>query len=92
MYELMKLEIEHRNLLRSREKFLTTYTYMDRLLKDIYGDEHTSLLPEVKRVDVRSPDPVIKNGKCMSRLTRPARPNGQGRPGGGLPGHQCLSG
>lgn len=63
MYSLMKVEFEHRNLLRSREKFLTTYTYMDRLLKDIYGDQHGSLLPEVKRVDVRAPDPVMKNGK-----------------------------
>lgn len=63
MYELMKEEIEHRNLLRSREKFLTTYTYMDRLLKDIYGDQHTALLPEVKRVDARSPEPLMKNGK-----------------------------
>jgi mono/diheme cytochrome c family protein len=63
MYELMKVEIEHRNLLRSREKFLTTYTYMDRVLKDIYGEQHDALLPEVKRVDVRAPDPLMKNGK-----------------------------
>jgi len=65
MYSLMKLELEHRDLLRLREKFLTTDTYMDRLLKDIYGDQHGSLLPEVKRVDVRSPDPVLKNGKVF---------------------------
>ena len=63
MYGLMKVELEHRNLLRSREQFLNTYTVMDRLLNDIYGSQHDSLLPEVKRVDVRSPDPVIKNGK-----------------------------
>jgi mono/diheme cytochrome c family protein len=63
MYEMMKVEIEHRNLLRSRAQFLNTYTYMDRLLKDIYGSQHYALLPEVKRVDVRYPDPVIKNGK-----------------------------
>jgi mono/diheme cytochrome c family protein len=62
-YSLMKVELENRSLLHAREKFLTTYTYMDRLLKDIYGDQNAALLPEVKRVDVRSPDPFIKNGK-----------------------------
>jgi mono/diheme cytochrome c family protein len=63
MYGMMKVEIEHRNLLRSRGQFLNTYSSMDRLLKDIYGSQHDALLPEVKRVDVRAPDPVIKNGK-----------------------------
>ena len=32
MYSLMKIEIEHRNLLRSREQFLTKHKYMERLL------------------------------------------------------------
>ena len=63
MYGIMKVELEHRNLLRSRRQFLSTYSFMDRLLTDIYGSQHDALLPEVKRVDVRSPDPVIKNGK-----------------------------
>ncbi|MEZ6104518.1 MAG: DUF1588 domain-containing protein [Pirellulaceae bacterium] len=63
MYELMKAEIEHRNLLRSREQFLTTYSYMEHLLNETYGDQHTAMLPELKRQDVRYPDPVIKNGK-----------------------------
>lgn len=63
MYSMMKVELEHRNLLRSREKFLTTYSYMDRVLKDIYGEQHATLLPEVKRVDAKAPDPITKNGK-----------------------------
>lgn len=65
MYSLMQIEIEHRNTLRSREQFLTTYSYMERLLNDIYREQHTSLLPQVKRLDVRYPDPFIKNGKVI---------------------------
>ena len=63
IYSLMKTEIEHRNLLRSREQFLNTYSYMDRLMKDIYGNQHDSLLPEVKRVDAKYPEPMMKDGK-----------------------------
>ena len=63
IYSLMKTEIEHRNLLRSREQFLNTYSFMDRLMKDIYGSQHDALLPEVKRVDAKYPEPMMKDGK-----------------------------
>ena len=46
MYALMKTELGHRETLRSREQFLRTYSFMERLLKDIYGDQHEALLPE----------------------------------------------
>ncbi|ADB14998.1 Protein of unknown function DUF1588 [Pirellula staleyi DSM 6068] len=65
MYSLMQTELEQRSTLRSREQFLSTYTYMDRLLNDIYGQQHASLLPPLKRLDVRYPEPVMKNGKAF---------------------------
>ena len=40
MYALMQLELRHREILRFRQEFLNTDSYMDRLLMDIYGDEH----------------------------------------------------
>ena len=55
MYALMQDELQHREILRSREAFLTTDTYMDRLLQDIYGDKHEALLPKLVRVDVLFP-------------------------------------
>jgi mono/diheme cytochrome c family protein len=63
MYSLMQTELEHRNRLGAREQFLTKYTYMEHLLNDIYGEQHAALLPQLKRQDVRYPDPVMKNGK-----------------------------
>jgi mono/diheme cytochrome c family protein len=65
MYSLMQTEIEHRNTLRAREQFLTKYTYMETLLKEIYGDQHASLLPPMQRQQVRYPEPVMKNGKLF---------------------------
>lgn len=55
MHELMKTEFEHRKILKEREQFLTTYGYMERLLKDIYQAKHESLLPKVKRIDIPYP-------------------------------------
>jgi len=57
MYALMKTELEHRETLRSRERFLSTYSFMERLLKDIYGDQHEVLLPELVRKEIPYPGP-----------------------------------
>jgi len=47
MYNLMKPELDHRQTLRSREVFLRTYSFMERLLEDIYGNRHKELLPHL---------------------------------------------
>lgn len=66
-HALMQTEFEHRETLRSREQFLTTHTYMDHLLKDIYGEEHESLLPKVVRQDVKYPPVPMSKGKPRKR-------------------------
>lgn len=64
MYALMKTELDHRETLRSREQFLRTYSFMERLLKDIYGDQHEELLLKLVRKEVPYPGPPkhSKNG------------------------------
>ena len=64
MYALMKTELDHRETLRSREQFLTTYSNMEQLLKEIYGDQHEVLLPELVRKEIPYPGPPMhsKNG------------------------------
>lgn len=57
MYRLMKTELDHRETLRSREKFLRTYSFMERLLKDIYGNQHEGLLPKLIRKENPYPGP-----------------------------------
>lgn len=57
MYNLMKTELDHRETLRSREKFLRTYSFMQRLLKDIYGNQHEELLPKLVRKENPYPGP-----------------------------------
>ena len=78
MFALMKTELEHRATLRSREKFLTTFGYMDQLLNDIYGDKHELLLPEITRVDI--PFPGMRKrmfpGEKTYRIGRPQFLNG----------------
>jgi hypothetical protein len=67
MYALMETELKHRETLRSREQFLRTYSYMERLLKDIYGDDHEALLPKLVRKDVPYPGATLKNGRPNQR-------------------------
>lgn len=67
MHALMKTELEHRDTLQSRERFLTTPEYMEHLLRDIYGDEHESLLPKLVRVDI--PFPGMRNRKFPGEKT-----------------------
>ena len=56
-YALMKVELEQRETLRSRENFLKTYSFMARLLEDIYGEEHEELQPKVVRQEIPYPGP-----------------------------------
>jgi len=57
MHALMKSELDHRDTLRSRERFLRTYSFLERLLNDIYGEEHEKLLPKVVRKEIPYPGP-----------------------------------
>ena len=57
MYALMKSELDHREMLRSREQFLRTYSFMERVLKDLYGDRHEALRPELVRKEIPYPGP-----------------------------------
>jgi len=62
MYAIMETEFEHREILVSRKKFLTTPTYMERILEKMYKDKHQELLPELERIEVEYPaPPTFKN-------------------------------
>lgn len=50
MYCIMKTELAHRDVLSTREKFLNSY--IEHLLKDLYGDKHEALLPDFVRAQV----------------------------------------
>ena len=63
MYALMKSELDHRDTLRSRERFLRAYSFLERLLNDIYGEEHEKLLPKVVRKEIPYPGPPKKASK-----------------------------
>jgi len=67
MYALMQDELQHRETLRSRKDFLETESYMDRLLKEIYGDQHAALLPELVRIDI--PFPGMRKRKFPGEKT-----------------------
>lgn len=73
MYALMKEELRQRETLRSREDFLTTNKYMDRLLQDIYGEKHEALLPKPVRVDIPFPGMRKRKfpGEKTYRIVRP---------------------
>lgn len=64
MYALMKAELDHRKTLRSREQFLKTFPFTQRLLREIYGDQHNALLPKLIREEIPYPGPPehSKNG------------------------------
>jgi hypothetical protein len=63
MHRLMETEFQHRDILASRERFLTTRSYMERLLKDIYAEKNEALMPKAKRVSVPDPQPMMRNGQ-----------------------------
>ena len=78
MYALMQVELQHREILRFREEFLNLDKYMDRLLLDIYGDEHKTLLPKLVRVDIPFPGMRTRKfpGEKTYRIQRPEFING----------------
>lgn len=63
LHALMGTEFQHRDILASRKRFLTTHAYMERLLKDIYTGKNDALLPKIKRVNVPDLQPVVSNGQ-----------------------------
>jgi mono/diheme cytochrome c family protein len=67
MYALMQDELEHRETLQARKDFLTSDGYMDRLLREIYGDKHETLLPKLERVDL--PFPGMRKRKFPGEKT-----------------------
>ncbi len=78
MHELMRDELRDRETLRSRKEFLTTDGYVERLLQNVYGEEHESLLPELVRVDIPFPGmrPRKFPGEKTYRIQRPEFLNG----------------
>ena len=64
MFALMKTELDQRETLRSREQFMRTFSFMDRLLNEIYGEQHESLMPVLVRKQIPYPGPPkhSKNG------------------------------
>lgn len=50
MYRIMKTELEHREILRSREQFLGDH--IETVLREIYQDQHDDLLPTFVRTQV----------------------------------------
>ncbi|MFT5522260.1 MAG: cytochrome c553 [Pirellulaceae bacterium] len=50
MYRIMKMELDHRETLRTREKFLNSYA--ERVVLDIYKKKNDTLLPEFVRIEV----------------------------------------
>lgn len=57
MHALMQAELAHREKMRTRERFLGTFTVMERVLKDIYGDQHEAWLPKIARKEIPYPGP-----------------------------------
>ncbi len=49
--EVMAMEWDHERLLESRENFLNQF--IDRILADLYGDEHSALLPDYVPVTLK---------------------------------------
>jgi hypothetical protein len=50
MYRIMKMELDHRETLRSRETFLISH--IERVVRDIYKENNDALLPEFVRIQV----------------------------------------
>ena len=57
MYALMKDELEQQEILRSRENFLRTYSFMSQLLENIDGEKHERMLPEIVLQNIPYPGP-----------------------------------
>lgn len=67
---IMAMEDQHHATLASRENFLNQH--IERILKDIYQDQHEVLLPEWVRVDV--PEPIPTDGTVKKAPYHAANP------------------
>ena len=66
MYRIMKMELAHRETLRSREQFLNNH--IERITKDIYEGKHESLLPKFVGMQVEEiPDYTDSKGNSIKR-------------------------
>ncbi len=66
MYRIMKMELAHRETLRSREQFLNNH--IEKITKDIYTDKHESLLPKFVRIQVEEvPEYTDAKGNPIKR-------------------------
>ena len=67
MYRIMKMELDHRETLRSREHFLNSH--IKRVAQDIYKEKDDALLPEFVRIKVEEiPDyKTDPNGNPIKR-------------------------
>ncbi|MEE2639081.1 MAG: DUF1588 domain-containing protein [Planctomycetota bacterium] len=57
MYALMKTELDQRQRMRSREEFLRNYSFMERLLGELYGDRNLDLFPKIIPNEIPYPGP-----------------------------------
>lgn len=62
--EIMKQEWEHERILDSREAFLTSF--IDRVLRDAFGNDHEKLLPKFEPVP-REVLPTRNDGKSIKK-------------------------
>jgi len=67
MYDFMKAELTHRESIRAREEFLTSPSFMEQLLQDIYGQQHVKLLPEIVRKKIPYPGPPKHTNKGIQK-------------------------
>ena len=67
MHALMKSELDHHDTLRSRERFMRTYSFLERLLNDIYGEAHEKLLPTVVRKEIPYPGPPKHSARGIQK-------------------------
>jgi len=63
--EMMAQEWEQEAILAARERFLNRF--IERILIDLYGDEHEALLPTFVRVDVQSADAEPADGEATKK-------------------------
>ena len=63
MLKLMETEYQHLAILSARERFLTTYGYMERLLQDTYAEKNDALQPNIKHLTVPYPQPIMHQGQ-----------------------------
>lgn len=68
--QILQQEVENRKTLESRERFLGNH--IERVLQDIFGDNHEKLLPKFVCVEV--PDPIPNDGSVKKAPFHAANP------------------